>query len=84
MITDIPVKTAFGIWDKGIPAFTVAELGEMLPQNRVRTMFYMGIWFCEFFPLNEPLGPAIECFCNASEADARAEMLIYLLENNLM
>jgi hypothetical protein len=75
-----------GIEEEYVAAFTVAELGEMLPP---------------ILHLNGPFGwssfksDAGEWLCKAeyyasadqeaeSEADARAKMLIYLLENKLI
>lgn len=73
-------------------AFTVAELGEMLPKN---TEYYLsrnkGDTFTgrgkEYYVVDVFLGfgtPPIHAVETANtEADARAKMLIYLLENNL-
>jgi len=67
-----------------ISASSAAELGEMLPQNRVRSIFYVRTWFIELFPPNSPLAPAEKRIVADAEANARARMLIYLLENNLV
>jgi len=63
-------------------AFTVAELGEMLPKNRVSKHSETGNWVCGVQPENSNgfLNYAVE----KTEADARAKMLIYLLENKLI
>jgi hypothetical protein len=53
----------------------------MLPQNRVRSVFYVGMWFVELFPPSSPLAAAEQRMVADSEANARAKMLIYLLEN---
>ena len=64
-------------------AFTVAELGEMLPLNvcsmRIRTI-QKGItrWTCTSGEGKNFIEAA------DTEADARAKMLIYLIENKLM
>ena len=67
-----------------IAAFTVAELGEMLPESfavprksweRDADAFLWGIY------IEKPKPTIISA---ATEADARAKMLIYLLENKLM
>jgi hypothetical protein len=71
-------------YGRRISAFSAAELGEMLPQNRVRSIFYMGTWFVELFPLNSPLVPTEKRIVADTEANARARMLIYLLENNVL
>jgi len=71
-------------------AFTVAELGEMLPvviESPPYTIQYLkqgnsGLWtlnLCDDF--RHKIEFTIQ---EKSEADARAKMLIYLLENNLM
>jgi hypothetical protein len=73
-----------------VSAFTVAELGEMLPRNvrKGDTFHAPTIWFGEQATYIEyddresskvPLSPIA-----GNEADARAEMLIYLIENNLI
>jgi hypothetical protein len=67
--------------ERRISAFSAAELGEMLPQNRVRSIFYVGMWFVELFPPNSPLAPAEQRMVADTEANARAKMLIYLLES---
>ncbi len=62
-------------WHKEIvSAYTVAELGEMLPKvtSMGNTFEY---WFCNYD------GHVTQA---NNEADARAKMLIYLLENNLI
>jgi len=56
-------------------AFTTAELGEMLPDHKY-TDRERGKWYCFI---------GGHCSVNAeTEADCRAKMLVYLLENNLM
>lgn len=62
-------------------AFTVAELGEMLPQG------YMSVkaskWHCD--NLDMYIEPDAAVIAEAdTEADARAKMLIYLIENDLI
>ena len=63
-----------------ISAFTVAELGEILPYTAMGAylMCFKGKedWSCSY---------GVEKTCRAStEADARAQMLIYLIENKLV
>jgi hypothetical protein len=78
-------------WDQ-ISAFTVAELGEMLPQSITDGgMSFLecdriGKWEVGYVNLYEPDSTkSLICSCEAdTEADARAEMLIYLLENKLI
>lgn len=71
-------------------AFTVAELGEMLPYEinlyclmSFKTKRY---WSCRYENLqgDELVDVDIEDITATTEADARAKMLIYLLENNLL
>ena len=63
-----------------VSTFTVAELGEMLPVNFHLSMFRTlnGQWGVEL-DTNEQIS-----YRNDTEADARAQMLIYLLENKLI
>jgi len=67
---------------EGISAFTVAELGEMLPDG-FDTNHYSarkaGKWHCLGTVNHETKG-----FLGDTEANARAKMLIYLKENNLI
>lgn len=58
------------------PAFTVAELGEMLPSGFEVNKYSDGEWSCQMpcSPLNRAM----------SEVDARAKFLISLLENKLI
>lgn len=76
--------------DKGendFAAFTVAELGEMLPSwvampDVVNLYFrkYEEGWRCGY----ENRDGDVESKFDGTEADARAKMLIYLIENNLL
>jgi len=86
----------FGDW---ISAFTVAELGEMLPKGYV-----IGHTFkpeeekaiaCHWYLIEDKTGKALDLGYNHkapydkmiyadTEANARAKMLIYLLENKLI
>lgn len=60
-------------------AFTVAELGEMLPQMYQSWRGPIG-WFCSNRN-GEGIGPIVT---GNIEADARAKCLVYLIENNLI
>lgn len=62
-------------------AFTVAELGEMLPRYGVeyhKTIDITGRWSCG------QSAPIMIIIKDDKEADARARMLIYLIENKLI
>lgn len=71
-----------------ISAFTVAELGEMLPGNfnGLYTRFQKGLmgnrWFATLHKVNGNRQQHQEE--EKTEADARAKMLIHLLENKLI
>jgi hypothetical protein len=62
-------------------AFTVAELGNILPNWFDSAKWNYDIWVCRFMELKND--KKHHCF-GVSDADVRAKMLIYLLENNLM
>jgi hypothetical protein len=77
---DIPIsRSEFG--DRYIPAFTVAELGEMLPTDYClsgKTEYeepFRAFW-CGL--------ENISWLWAETEAEARAQMLIHLLENHLV
>ena len=79
--TDFPNEVIF---DKNKPAdlfsaFTVAELGEMLPIKMKTVKKVSGKYSCWISAL--PTSPVME---SQNEADARAKMLIYLLENKII
>ena len=64
-----------------VSAFTVAELGEMLPEfvmSMRRTDDYLCTDFMNYRPYDYGKHEA------ETEADARAKMLIYLIENDLI
>lgn len=65
-----------------ISAFTVAELGELLPFSQTNKQYCrsakqkLGSFICEYESLTDS-----ECFISNTEANARARMLVYLLES---
>ena len=75
-----------GVHENAIHAYTVAELGQMLPKEEsIVTMIFTNSR-CQMAILgyewkDKSIGQSIEA---DTEADARAKMLIYLLENNLI
>lgn len=56
-------------------AFTVGELGELLPRRITYMHFNNGQWYAIKNKID---------FCADTEVDARAKMLIYLLEKGLI
>lgn len=98
MYTDGTSQILYGIseemgWNENrrrVSAFTVAELGEILaPYGVLEVPAYsgpqtwiisLGFTFCSYW---RGVMPAIECI-DDKEADARAKMLIYLLEKRLI
>ena len=86
--------------EKLLPAYTVAELGEMLPERLETKEEFIGYltlsreypdWVVSYC-VGEPSGNSIVVerddrymsFSSMIEADARARMLIYLIENGLI
>lgn len=77
----------WGIGFDDYAAFTVAELGEMLltipPFVNVHTYLDASLeWWC-VLPIQGGIDDGL-MFTADTEADARAKMLIYLIENNLL
>ncbi|MBZ5490173.1 MAG: hypothetical protein LAO76_04485 [Acidobacteriia bacterium] len=69
-ITNAPSQAS---WES-YSAFTVAELGEMLSEDRDLPWHGNGVWFWSVMS---------EDGTEKTEADARAKMLIYLVEHGL-
>ena len=69
----------FGDHDYQISAFTVAELGEMLPPMTPSILANTSVnekrWSCGIYP---------DDFRAETEADARAKMRVYLLEQGMV
>jgi len=71
-------------WHEQHRAFTVAELGEILPPSLDETILNFEkkhMWSVNYGGNHEGW---IHTEISSTEADARARMLIYLLENKLM
>ena len=64
-------------------AFTVAELGEMLPDG-CKDWRYKDMWIGDFGGGIRKTVDTLKLDSSATEADARGGMLIYLLENSLL
>lgn len=97
---DVWEKTPVGMLDP-ISAFTVAELGEMLPAgqfwkddaNKLMVRIFKAngenkLWWCELVQADDiypaPMAKAVHREAEHTEANARAKMLIYLIENKLI
>lgn len=68
-------------------AFTVAELGEMLPEGYFTAPFLKGKkhnWWAGFYVEDGDAIHQEKIRYQSNEANARAKMLIYLLENKLI
>lgn len=84
-------ETLNGLKEYSISAYTVAELGEMLPRSisdkgrcyflRSKPEFENNGWACQY---TTSTGLTLHFEEAPIEADARAKMLIYLKENNLL
>jgi hypothetical protein len=81
---------ALPILEINYSAFTVAELGQMLPEDYIScktegakfpAIEYKKYWLC-YYDLDGCGSDIMQM--EESEANARAKMLIYLLENKLM
>lgn len=79
--------------DDSVSAFTVAELGEMLPHRNkkmstvndawIRIWKTPSYWHIDYED-EDTHESVIKQICETNEADARAKMFIYLLENKLI
>jgi len=65
---------------QSVSAFTVAELGKMLPLIYVTWQDSVGVWLCK--KISE--GAGTQFSHEDTEVNARAKMRIYLLENKLI
>lgn len=75
----IPLNLKLCKDDKIYSAFTVAELGEILPVFYKSHKFF-DLWYCEY---TDQYNHVDRCTAE-TEADARAKMKIYLIENKLV
>ncbi len=86
-----PAYGVYGDWllscnklNRSLSAFTVAELGEMLPSNKIRTLKWFNDWFCEAFNDVATQSNPLCRLVGKTEAKARAKMVIYLKERKLI
>lgn len=79
-----PQPEEYNKYDNRVSAFTVAELGEMLPTDQHSNSFKTknADWVMYYAPEGSEVG--YTKVYGDTEADARGLMLIYLLENKLI
>jgi len=80
---NVSLETVDGIWSKGIAAYTVAELGILLPVGCVSDKREAG-WAVDqdndvLRHIRDPI-----TMCRENEADSRAELLIALIERGVL
>lgn len=78
----------FELGDDWCSAFTVAELGEMFDRelkiHSGKTVYGLELYYCSFMESSlEEYWNKTHCFGGDTEANARAKMLVHLIENNL-
>lgn len=74
--------------DESCSAFTVAELGEMFDRelkiHSGKTVSYLELYYCAYIESSsEGYWNKTHCFNADTEANARAKMLVHLIENKL-
>jgi hypothetical protein len=74
-------ETTYDTKGETYSAFSVAELGQLIPRSFHSGNSEGNDWICHFYQLNPS---KVHASWANSEANARAKMIIYLVENNLM
>lgn len=74
-----PPSSNGGLWS----AFTVAELGEFVPKGEYVETFFHSLEIQLTCTFQRPIAEK-DVFVGSNEADCRAKMLIYLIENDLI
>jgi hypothetical protein len=81
-------KSAFGDSDEWYTAFTIAELGEILPkwipERGELIIIRTAAWRFYYGAPPSQSGIKFTASTDGNEADSRAEFLIYLIENKLI
>lgn len=81
-------KGCRGFENKSFDAFSVAELGEMLPEDvegaELRWFHVKGEWWVDYIGESKSIRKSMFTPTDKNEANCRAKMLIYLAENGLI
>lgn len=75
---------SYGNWIDSYSAFTCSELGEMLPKYSLSGKWQIGFASEYVCRVSQKYFKGVNPLYSKTEADARAKMLIYLIENGLI